>query len=55
MAACCTSTICRCSITDDLEFMEAFQEAIQDPERRKQIISILETAGLLPFADRLPA
>ena len=55
MTACCTSTICKCPITDDLEFMEAFKEAIQDPERRKQIISFLETNGLLPFADRLPA
>ena len=55
MAACCTSTICRCPIADDPEFMEAFKEAIQDPERRKQIISFLETNGLLPSAVRLPA
>ena len=26
----------------------AFLEALQDPEKRKQIISILEEAGLLP-------
>ena len=43
------------SATDDLEFMMAFKKAIQDPEQRKQIILFLETAGLLPFADRLPA
>lgn len=42
-------------VPEDPEFMEAFQKAIQDPEQRKQIISILEKAGLLPFADRLPA
>ena len=41
--------------SDDPEFMEAFKKAIQDPEQRKQIILILEKAGLLPFADRLPA
>ena len=26
----------------------AFLEAIQDPEKRRQIIAILEAAGLLP-------
>ena len=44
-----------CSTTDDFEFMTAFEKAIKDPEQRKQIISILETAGLLPSADRWPA
>ena len=43
------------STADDLEFMAAFKQAIQDPEQRKQIISILETAGLLPSAVRWPA
>jgi hypothetical protein len=33
---------------DDPEFMKAFQEAIQDPERREAIIAFLETIGLLP-------
>ena len=41
--------------SDDLEFMEAFEEAIKDPEMRKQIISVLEEAGLLPLSARRPA
>lgn len=41
--------------SDDQDFMKAFKEAIKDPEKRKQIISILETYGLLPFAEDLPA
>ena len=48
------STLHNCT-TDDLEFMMAFKRAIQDPDKRKQIISFLETNGLLPFAARLPA
>ena len=40
---------------DDLDFMEEFQEAIKDPEIRKQIISVLEEAGLLPLSVRQPA
>ena len=40
---------------DDLEFMKAFQEAIKDPELRKEIISVLEEAGLLPLFSRRPA
>ena len=47
--------VLKCDVSEDHEFMEAFKEAIQDPENRKQIISILETYGLLPFADRWPA
>mgnify|MGYP003313475301 CR=1 FL=1 len=43
------------STNEDPEFLEAFMEAIQDQEKRKQIISILERVGLLPSADRLPA
>lgn len=42
------------NIADDPEVMKAFQEAIQDPELRQQIISILEEAELLPAStDRL--
>ena len=48
------STVYNCT-ADDLEFMTAFRKAIQDPEQRKQIISFLETAGLLPSVARLPA
>lgn len=40
---------------NDSDFLRAFKEAIRDPEQRKEIISILETYGLLPSADRLPA
>ena len=36
------------NIADDPEVMKAFQDAIQDPEIRQQIISILEEAELLP-------
>ena len=43
------------NIADDPEVMKAFADAIQDPEIRKQIISILEEAGLLPVSTRLPA
>lgn len=40
---------------DDPEIMKAFQDAIQDPEKRQQIISILEEAGLLPGSICQPA
>ncbi len=43
------------SIADDPEVMKAFVYAIQDPEIRQQIISILEEAGLLPVSIRRPA
>ena len=43
------------NLADDPEVMNAFQEAIQDPELRQQIISILEAAGLLPGSIRQPA
>ena len=43
------------SLTDDPKFMAAFQEAIKDPELRKEIISVLEAAGLLPLSVRRPA
>ena len=35
-------------LDDDPEFEKALQEAIQDPVRRKELISFLETIGLLP-------
>ena len=43
------------NVADDPEIMKAFQDAIQDPEKRQQIISILEEAGLLPGLIRQPA
>lgn len=43
------------NLADDPEVMKAFANAIQDPELRKEIISILEEAGLLPVSTRLPA
>ena len=43
------------STVADLEFMAAFQKAIRDPEQRKQIICVLESAGLLPSSVRRPA
>ena len=46
MTASCTSTICKCPIADDPEFMEAFQKALDDPETKKEILEILKEAGL---------
>ena len=43
------------NVADDPEIMKAFQDAIQNPELRQQIISILEDAGLLPESIRQPA
>ena len=43
------------NIADDPEVMKAFVDAIQDPEMRQQIISILEEAGLLAGSIRQPA
>ena len=43
------------NIADDPEVLKAFVEAIQDPEMRQQIISILEEAGLLPVSIDQPA
>ena len=40
---------------DDPEFMMEFLDAIRDPELRKEIIDVLESAGLLPLSDRQPA
>lgn len=49
-----TETLNR-NIADDPEVMMAFVDAIQEPELRQQIISILEEAGLLPGSIRQPA
>lgn len=55
MAANLESAVHNCIITDDLEFMTAFRNAIQDPEKRDQITFVLESAGLLPLFVRQPA
>ena len=55
MATNLDSAVHNCSTTDDLEFMTAFRKAIQDPEKRDQIIFALESAGLLPLSVRRPA
>lgn len=41
--------------SDDPEFMKTFQEALKNPDLRKEIISVLEEAGLLPLSARRPA
>ena len=43
------------NIADDPEVLKSFADAIQDPELRKKIISILEEAELLPGSIDLPA
>ena len=48
------NTVCNCTAVDPEE-LKAFQEAINDPDRRKEIISILEEAGLLHELRRQPA
>ncbi len=40
------------NVADDPEVIKAFEDAIKDPGLRKQIISILEEAGLLPESIR---
>ena len=49
------TALLRRNVADDPEVMKAFQDAINDPELRQQIISILEEAGLLPESIRRPA
>lgn len=39
--------VCNPAIAVDPDELQAFQDAIKDPETRKEIISILEEAGLL--------
>ena len=55
MATNIESTVHTSSTIDDLDFMVAFNEAIQAPDLREQIIYVLESAGLLPVSVRLPA
>ena len=43
-----TTTVCDRAAEDLRREDTAFLEAIQDPEKRRQIIAILEAAGLLP-------
>lgn len=43
------------SLLDDPEFIKACERALEDPEKRKQIICILQRAGLFPVSDRQPA
>ena len=42
-----TAAKCDCTVSVEPEELEAFKEAIKDPETRKVIILILEAAGLL--------
>jgi len=42
------TAVCNLAASVDPDELRAFQEAINDPERRKAIIAILEEAGLLP-------
>ena len=39
----------------DPELLKGFEEALEDPKLRSEIISILEEAGLLPESLRRPA
>ena len=43
------------NLADDPEFIKACEQALQDPEKRKQIICILQRAGLIQSSDRQPA
>ncbi len=45
-------TLLQHKVADDPEFMREFLEAIKDPELRKEIIHVLESAGLLPLSAR---
>lgn len=49
------NSVCNPAIHIDPDELEAFQEAIKDPELRMKIISILEEAGLLRGSHRRPA
>ena len=46
--------VCNRTASVDQEELEAFQEAVKDPELRKKIISILEEAGLLGESNHQP-
>lgn len=43
------------NLAEDPEFIKACEQALQDPERKEQIIRILQHAGLIQASDRLPA
>ena len=47
--------VCNLAIAVDPDELNAFKEAIKDPELRKEITSILEEAGLLRASHRRPA
>ena len=44
-----TSPECGCCVDNSWSEIEAFTEAIKDPAIRKEIIEVLEGAGLLPL------
>ena len=44
--------VCNPATSVGSDELKAFQDAIKDPETRKEIISILEEAGLLPLSLR---
>ena len=43
------------NLAEDPEFIKACEKALQDPELRKQIICILQRAGLIQVSDCQPA
>ena len=43
------------NLADDPEFIQACREALQDPEKKEQIICILQHAELTQLSDRRPA
>ena len=47
--------VCNPATSVGTDELSAFQEAIKDPEKRKEIILILEEAGLLRELHRQPA
>lgn len=47
--------VCNPATSVSPDELKAFQDAIKDPEKRKEIISILEEAGLLRELHRQPA
>ena len=49
------NTVCNHAAPVAPDELQAFQEALKDPELRKEIISILEEAGSLRGLHRQPA
>ena len=43
------------NLADDPEFIKAREQALQDPNKKDQIICILQHAGLVQSSDCLPA